>query len=145
MTGQTGPKYSAKCRIAHLHYYGPLIFDQYWLYRSFQRHRLPRRLRFARNLHHIPYVPYPTSHSRTASSASSLVPRPLRHLGQRRRHFVSAYGLGLCVFPRCHSCHTTNHELERSHVRRDYDICCRLLSCGWEVGLHGPSGICAEE
>ena len=145
ITGQAGPKHSTQCRIAHLHYYGPPIFDQYWLYRSFQRHRLPSRLRLTRNLHHIPYLPYPTTYSWTTASTASLVSRPLRYLSQHWRHHVSTCGLGFCVFPRCYSCHTANHELERSNVWRDYDICGRLLSFRGEVGLHSPSGICAEE
>jgi hypothetical protein len=145
ITGQVGSKHSNQCRIAHLHYYGPPIFDQYWFYRSFQRHRLSSSLRLTWNLHHISHLPYPTTYSRTTASTASLVPRTIRHLSQHWRHDVSACGLGICIFPRCHSCHTANHELERSHVWRDYDICGFLLSFRGEVGLHSPSGICAEE
>ena len=138
-------EYSPQCRHTHLHYHVPPVFDQYWLHRRIQCHRLPGSIRLTGNLYHILYLPYLASHSGPTASIAPLVPRPLRYLCQRWRRNVSTGSLGICVLPRRDSCHTSIDELERRHVWRHYDIRDRLLSYGGKIDLHSPSGIGEEK
>lgn len=129
-----------QCCIGHISNHHPSVPDKHRVDRRIQRHWFSRRKRLAGNIHDFVHLSHHPTPDRGPASTPPLVTGTLRHICQYRRSTVSLCSLGLYILPGRDPCHTGIDELERGHLRIDYDLCCGLLFRGGKEGLYGPGG-----
>ena len=136
--GQAGLEHSAQCSSYYVYHHVPPFADQHWLDRCLQRDRVLGSRRHPRNVHDLDQ----RLHSASTQGAASALPVELRQDGHLHQHWCGGLaldGVDILLFPRCHSRHRRDNELECGHVRWHLSYWIGLLV---RLGQEGVQAAC---
>jgi hypothetical protein len=124
--GQAGLEHPAQRSSSYVYHHMPPFADQHWLDRCFQRDRVLGSRRHPRNIHDLDQH----LHSASTQGPAPTAPMELGQDGDLHQHWCSGLaidGVGVLLFPRFHSRHRHDNELECGHVRWHFSYWIGLL------------------